>query len=99
MVLKSASRNHPDRTAGCFTIYGIYNYLAQDMHFSFLFTVVAILTTSMSVSACAGENGVCGSSSAAGDTCCTGLTCKLASQRRRSTLVLPLVTFLIGLEY
>ncbi|KAG2045204.1 hypothetical protein BDR03DRAFT_938184 [Suillus americanus] len=45
------------------------------MRFSFLLAVVAALTTSMSVSACATLNGLCGSSSAEHDTCCEGLAC------------------------
>jgi len=101
VVLKSGSRNHLDRIAECFTIYGIYkqavdrsyfqyqnyhsrssphtpNYLAQDMHFSFVLTVVAAfaaLATSKSVDACIDQGGLCDSTSAAGEVCCKGLTC------------------------
>ncbi|KAG2098547.1 hypothetical protein BD769DRAFT_689780 [Suillus cothurnatus] len=101
MVLKSGSRNHLDRTAECFTIYGIYkqavdcsyfqyqnyhsrspplipNYLAQDMHFSFVLTVVAAfaaLATSKSVDACMDEGEICDSTKPAGENCCAGLTC------------------------
>ncbi|KAG2073502.1 hypothetical protein BDR04DRAFT_340105 [Suillus decipiens] len=51
--------------------------LVKNMRFSFLLAVVAALTTSMSVRGCADQNGLCGSSSPAGDTCCPGLNCKL----------------------
>ncbi|KAG1736787.1 hypothetical protein EDB19DRAFT_1021522 [Suillus lakei] len=45
------------------------------MHFSFILVVVAALTTSMSVSACTNLNGVCDSSSASNDACCSNLAC------------------------
>ncbi|KAG2352772.1 hypothetical protein BDR07DRAFT_807167 [Suillus spraguei] len=67
------------------------------MRFSFLLAVVTALTTSMSVRAqCAGQNGVCGSSSAENDTCCQGLTCKLAYQRREQSIVLPVALYLLA---
>ncbi|KAG2040260.1 hypothetical protein BDR03DRAFT_949476, partial [Suillus americanus] len=45
----------------------------QVMRFSFLLAVVAVLTASMSVSMCGPSNGVCSSSSASNDTCCSRL--------------------------
>ncbi|KAG2128845.1 hypothetical protein BD769DRAFT_1387413 [Suillus cothurnatus] len=56
------------------------NYLAQDMHFSFVLTVVAAfaaLATSKSVDACIDKGGICDSTKPAGENCCAGLSCGL----------------------